>query len=378
MFKGNNDFMKIVCYITFILGVLSACKNSPVMDVGEVRTINCSKITDDTFKLSDIASSFSIIPLETNDSCLIGEISKLEFFNENIFVLDKTYSARLFVFSKNGKFLYDIGKRGTAPDEYIQINDFSISRKKNLIYVLCDKKKVFSYSLSGQYMGQIALDLSADAMEYQDDSFYFICDQVKRGNLIVTDMKGNVKYEDFANEHMGENLFMLIHPFLRRDSTLLYRRYLDNNIYEIDSDKSTVRYKVDFGKNKIELDDLKDIPHQKVKDKLTYSRGKIKYLVENKDYMQAVFFDNNMPCISVYDKKNTINNVYFFKNYIDDLSGLPSPLFEFVTERNEFVAVIQPSIIREMDDLTEMGQMVFRNVDVSDDSNPILYIIKTK
>ena len=348
------------------------------MNVGEIRTINCSKITDDTFKLSDIASSFSIIPLETNDSCLIGEISKLEFFNENIFVLDKIYSARLFVFSKNGKFLYDIGKRGTAPDEYIQINDFSISRKKNLIYVLCDKKKVFSYSLSGQYMGQIALDLSADAMEYQDDSFYFICDQVKRGNLIVTDMKGNVKYEDFANEHMGENLFMLIHPFLRRDSTLLYRRYLDNNIYEIDSDRSTVRYKVDFGKNKIELDDLKDMPHQKVKDKLTYSRGKIKYLVENEDYMQALFFDNNMPCISVYNKKNTINNVYFFKNYIDDLSGLPSPLFEFVTERNEFVAVIQPSIIGEIDNLTEMGQMVFRNVDVSDDSNPILYIIKTK
>lgn len=369
--------MKIVFYISLVLVVLSACKNSAVVDMGEVRNIGCREISDETFKLSDIASSFSIIPLETNDSCLIGEISKLDFFNEKIFVLDKIYSARLFVFSKDGRFLYDIGRRGAAPNEYIQINDFSIDRKKNIIYVLCDKKKVFSYTLSGQYIGQIELNFFADAMENKDDSFYFVCDQVKRGNLIVTDMKGNVKYEDFANEQMGENLLMLIHPFLLRDSLLLYRRYLDNNIYKICPDKPRVTYKVDFGKNSIELNDLKNLSHQKVKNKLAYSRGKIKYFIENQDYMQILFFDSNVPCISIYDKKKSINGVYFFKNYIDDLSGLSSPLFEFVTEQDEFVAVIQPSVIGEIDKLTEMGQAIFKTVDLSDDNNPILYIVKT-
>ena len=370
--------MKKVLYVALILAVFSSCKRSSVKDIGKAQKIDCCEITNETFKLSDVASSFSIIPLETNDSCLIGEINKLEFFNENIFVLDKIYSARLFVFNKEGKYLFDIGRRGAAPDEYVQINDFSIDKKNNIIYVLCDKKKVFSYSLSGQYMGQIALDFFAAAMEYKNNWFYFVCDRLKRGNLIVTDMEGNVKYEDFPNEQMGENLLMLIHPFSQRDSTLLYRRYLDNNIYEICLDKSKSVYNVDFGTVGVALDDLKGIPHQEVKKKLAYSRGKIKYLIENKDYMQLLFFDNNMPCIAIYDKKNNINSAYFYKNYIDDLTGLPSPLFEFVTEQEEFVAIIQPTVIREADNLTEVGQAFFKTVDLSDDSNPVLYIIKTR
>lgn len=369
--------MKNILYATLILAIFSSCKHTTSVDL-EGEKINCSEISNKIFKLSDMASSISIIPLETNDSCLIGEISKLDFFNEKIFILDKIYSARLFVFNKEGKYLFDIGKRGAGPDEYVQINDFSINKKKNTIYVLCDKKKVFCYSLSGQYKGQIALDFFADAMEYKDDCFYFICDRVKRGNLIITDMKGNIKYEDFSNEQMGENLLMLIHPFLQRDSTLLYRRYLDNNIYEIYSDKSRVAYNVDFGKDGIALDDLKDIPHHEVKKKLAYSRGKIKYLIENKDYIQILFFDKNLPCIAVYDKKDKTNSVHFYKNYIDDLTGLPSPLFEFVTEHDEFVSIIQPAIIGEVDNLTEMGQAIFRTVDLSDDNNPILYIVKTK
>lgn len=371
--------MKITLYITFIFAILSSCsKHSSVMSEDKALDIDCSEITNEVFKLSEIASSFSIIPLETNDTCLIGEVSKLEFYKDEILILDKIYSDRLFVFNKEGKYLRDIGRRGAGPDEYMQINDFSIDKKNNIIYVLCDKKKVFFYSLSGQYMGRTDVDFFADAMEYKDNRFYFLCDRMNRGNLIVTDMKGTIKYEDFPNEQMGDNLLMLIHPFLQRDSTLLYTRYLDNNIYEIHLDTSKVAYKVNFGKDEIAFDDLKDIPHQKVKDKLAHSRGKIKYLIENKDYMQMLFFDNNIPCIAVFNKRNRTNSVHFFKNYIDDLTGLPSSLFEYVTERDEFVAVVQPSIVGEIENLTEKGQEVFKSVDMSEDSNPILYLVKTK
>ena len=54
------------------------------------------------------------------------------------------------------------------------------------------------------------------------------------------------------------------------------------------------------------------------------------------------------------------------------------PLFEFVTEQEECVAIIQPTVIREADNLTEVGQAFFKTVDLSDDSNPVLYIIKTR
>ena len=82
--------------------------------------------------------------------------------------------------------------------------------------MLCDKKKLFTYSLSGQPLGTITLDFFADAMEYQKNQLHFVCDRLDRGNLIVTDIKGRILYEDFPNKRMGDNLLMLIHPFLNK------------------------------------------------------------------------------------------------------------------------------------------------------------------
>ena len=141
----------VFLFFFFLLVLVSSCRRSSTINTpnGEYKMIDCQEINGGKFKLSSIASSFSVIPLETNDSCLIGGISKLEFYGGKIFVLDKMHSARLYVFDTQGEYKFAIGKRGSGPNEYMQINDFSIDKEKNLIYVLCDKKKLFTYSLSG-------------------------------------------------------------------------------------------------------------------------------------------------------------------------------------------------------------------------------------
>ena len=156
----------VFLFFFFLLVLVSSCRRSSTINTpnGEYKMIDCQEINGGKFKLSSIASSFSVIPLETNDSCLIGGISKLEFYDGKIFVLDKMHSARLYVFDTQGEYKFAIGKRGSGPNEYMQINDFSIDKEKNLIYVLCDKKKLFTYSLSGQPLGTITLDFFADAM----------------------------------------------------------------------------------------------------------------------------------------------------------------------------------------------------------------------
>ena len=111
--------------------------------------------------------------------------------------------------------------------------------------------------MSGQPFGTITLDFFADAMEYQKNQLHFVCDRLDRGNLIVTDIKGRILYEDFPNKRMGDNLLMLIHPFSKQDSILLYRIYLDNKIYEMQSDhRIKVAYEVNFGEESIDFEDL--------------------------------------------------------------------------------------------------------------------------
>ena len=372
----------VFLFFFFLLVLVSSCRRSSTINTpnGEYKMIDCQEINGGKFKLSSIASSFSVIPLETNDSCLIGGISKLEFYDGKIFVLDKMHSARLYVFDTQGEYKFAIGKRGSGPNEYMQINDFSIDKEKNLIYVLCDKKKLFTYSLSGQPLGTITLDFFADAMEYQKNQLHFVCDRLDRGNLIVTDIKGRILYEDFPNKRMGDNLLMLIHPFSKQDSILLYRIYLDNKIYEMQSDhRIKVAYEVNFGEESIDFEDLEDIPHREVKKKLANSRGKIKYLTENRNYIQLIFFDKQMPCVAVYDKRQGVTRSYTFENCVNDLTGLQYPLFEFTKGQDEFIAILSPMDIENAgSELTEKGKAVFKDVNFVDDDNPILYIVKTE
>lgn len=374
--------IKKILYGLFVLIVVSSCRRSSTVNTenGESKIIDCQEINSEKFELSSIASFFSIIPLETNDSCLIGGVSKLEFYDGKIFVLDKMHSARLFTFDTQGKYKFDIGKRGAGPNEYVQVNDFSIDKEKNIIYMLCDKKKIFSYSLSGQYLGTVTLDFFADAMEYQKNQLYFVCDRRDRGNLIITDMKGTILHEGFPNKQMGDHLLMLLHPFSKQDSALLYRISLDNNIYGIQSNnKINVAYEVNFGEDGIDFDDLKTIPHRDVKNKLASSRGKIKYLTENKNYAQLIFFDKLNPCIALYDKRQGFTKSYTLENCVDDLTGLQYPLFEFTREQDEFIAILQPSDIENAESsLTEKGKVAFEDIHFTADDNPILYIVKTR
>ena len=72
-------------------------------------------------------------------SCLMAGISKLEFYDGKIFVLDKMHSARLYVFGTQGEYKFDWEKRAGLMN-ICKLMIFSIDKEKNLIYVLCDKK----------------------------------------------------------------------------------------------------------------------------------------------------------------------------------------------------------------------------------------------
>ena len=76
----------VFLFFFFLLVLVSSCRRSSTINTpnGEYKMIDCQEINGGKFKLSSIASSFSVIPLETNDSCLIGGISKLEFYDGKI------------------------------------------------------------------------------------------------------------------------------------------------------------------------------------------------------------------------------------------------------------------------------------------------------
>ena len=100
--------------------------------------------------LSDYAQSVSYIPLETNDSVLIGSIGSVLIQN-NAYLI-KTHqpgqSAQCLLFDKTGKFVRQIGTYGQGPKEYTSINYMDLHPTVNHIF-LDHRERYIEYGLDG-------------------------------------------------------------------------------------------------------------------------------------------------------------------------------------------------------------------------------------
>lgn len=154
--------------------------------------------------------------------------------------------------------------------------------------------------------------------------------------------------------------------------------FLNNIIYKIDKDgKLNGFYKVDFGEKEIDINIIGKYTYEQLKREIANARGKIKYLTANDHYLFLLFFDNNKPCISIYDKQNKEAHSYYYSNAKDDLVGLKQfPLLEYTTDKNEFVAILQPSMLMDIKSGVQ-STIGIRKIELTDDMNPILYILKT-
>lgn len=111
-----------------------------------------SKNILNSIKLSEIVSYCKYLPLETNPECLIGQLDKVEFFENDIFVLDTRSAKTVYRFSSEGKFLNRIASRGRGPGEYLVPYDISTKPNTAEITILDrDNKQVLFYKSDNTY-----------------------------------------------------------------------------------------------------------------------------------------------------------------------------------------------------------------------------------
>ena len=62
----------------------------------------------------------TIVPLETNDSVLIGEIDKVIFYETRLYVATFSPEQAVYIFNLQGKLLHKISRKGRGAEEYLQ------------------------------------------------------------------------------------------------------------------------------------------------------------------------------------------------------------------------------------------------------------------
>ena len=146
--------MRIIIIIVLTLGICYSCKessnNKDDKSIPEI-VFDSDKI-DDIVDISDIIDStfFRIIPLETTNSSLIGEVNKVFFKHNRFYILDQMQKS-IIVFDENGKFIFRFNASGKGPGEYLEIASTTIT-EHNIIIADNILMKLFYYDLNGKFI----------------------------------------------------------------------------------------------------------------------------------------------------------------------------------------------------------------------------------
>ena len=141
--------MKILpCVIMLYLCCVSCVKHkSNTVDI----IIDLKKNTENIL-YSQFTQSVDYIELNTNDSCIISDISKIFLDEDTLIVLDQN-RAGVLVFTKSGKFIKQINNYGTGPNEFVDITAFALDSVLNQICIFdWSTQKIIRYSYQGELL----------------------------------------------------------------------------------------------------------------------------------------------------------------------------------------------------------------------------------
>lgn len=156
---------KTFLLLALTLSGLFACSEQKQVD-------KCEAIIDDSSEIvhkektlmSSILTISDVIPLETNDSSLLGSIEKVT--RRGNFIYIKSGNSPLMMFDKEGRFRNCIGKIGSGPEEYPLLSDFDI--KNENIYILT-ANKIQVYDCTGKWTKEIPIGVNASGIRLTGD-----------------------------------------------------------------------------------------------------------------------------------------------------------------------------------------------------------------
>ena len=287
--------MKYYFTVFFLICCLfCAAQSTKVLDSKDKRIIDLdkAKYPDTCFSASNLYKSAKIIPLETNASCLIGSIDKIQVIDQYILILDGYNAKSLFVFDKEGRFVRKIGSVGQGPGEYNSIGDFTIDRDSKTVYIKDGRasSRIYQYDLTtGKYIQLVVLErlagsagmrsfvsiggnLYASAL-FSDHStnnyLLFSIDEAsgKEKNNFLNVMEYNKGFSNLTGQSADDRAF-----FSRENGEVIFVQPLMNHIIEITKDGVFSLFELK-GKNMLTTEEAKKVHESFNVKRLIESRG---------------------------------------------------------------------------------------------------------
>lgn len=329
------------------------CKQGGIEENGEVKTL--------TFKekrgvLKDTAffKTRVMLPLETNNAALIGEISRIYMADDTLFILDDNFK-NIIIYNKEGKYINSIQNVGAGPKEYIDLGDICVDNFNRELVVLCTRpSKLQFYSYQGEFLREkylgdnyySHLGVEQDFIYLHDDTGINKAKEISIYDRDVNFLKhalerGNVFENGEGNtvSHFGQGHTMT------QDSSIHIVREFDNMVYEAKGGKVYPKYRLDFQEYTLPPKMLES--RMKPFEFLEFCREK-QYVISLKEVMENskfLLFTTNLG-IFIGDKESGEMVKYAFLE--DAVSGMGSSDIQIIGNTHKLVTIWQASKLKQM------------------------------
>jgi hypothetical protein len=343
------------------------------------------------------------IRLETNESCMLGSIKQMLFYNNKYYLLDAPLGKAIYVFDDKGKYINKIGRTGQGPGEYAMPYYMAINRINNTLHVydaMQNKMLVFdanSLDFINEYMPPIEfqyfcfLDGNSDLAWYNVSNIVYDNEAIPY-HIITTNSDNSLLEKMIPIEFSTGYILRPKSPFFETHSSILFSHPYKGIVYQLLPDKSKVLLNIHFQKHEFPpVEYLEDIERKGNFVPEMRQSGYINYFetFETDNAYCFNFYAGDTYFMAVHNKASG-KSIYFpvsiVKNnslesvIIDDIGILVfnSP---FYCCENDCYSLIQPySILEKKEnhsgDLHPQLQRIIG--DVEEDNNLIIMKYKLK
>ena len=339
--------------------------------------------------LSSLVDSIDFVCLDSSDDALLGSINKFIRKHEDIYLLDRYKTKSIKKFSIDGKFLFNIGRYGEAPGEYIEPTDFIVS--DSLIVVYDQFKSLLNYyTLEGQFIRAKRVPfLCLRFCQLSDNKFVFCTldadnqhmKKIENYSIFETDSNFVINHRGFYRKRGLYSSIISDFNFAEMNGKLYYHPPFNDKIYEVSAGgmyKEIVD--IDFASKKLPdeflLNDNWDkFQEESDRDRYFFFPGEFLFL-ENMIYFTYINQHKVYRCFYLLDD-NQLTVSSFIKNDI-------YPIFPFGNivgvDNNSIIGYVYPNNIvgaRNSNSPEEWQKMVGKSSaeiskKIKEEDNPVL------
>lgn len=289
--------------------------NAPI-DYSQLREIKIPKIDDIDEIINLPIEDIKFIKLQTDTSCLIGNIDNIFFDNGKIIIVDKEISQAIFIFDTLGNLNSKIFNKGRGPKEYMEIRDVAVDKLNNRITIhdlmgrkLCffDYQGNFLFSKKLKYLfSSFSILDSSNIVVDTRASINYLYPSINNSYLLLGDINGEVFYKAFPYSNGAGNSFTYFNSMHIRkfnDRTFFYPRYCDT-IFEVTKDIIHAAYALNFQGEGVPKKDRENMTNEKFMKLLeTYNLFGGDF-IELKDFLYLSVTYKGFPQDLIFDKRS--------------------------------------------------------------------------